>query len=115
MYWYLEGFGDGGMFKDKSEYPTLTRLAYCQCRLRKVFGSIFEEFGWTDIAIIYDINDLHSDVLAASLQTGLQEQKIFPKMFSYYGNEQPSYKTILLEVRKVSRGTFCINVKVRFY
>ncbi|XP_063399957.1 atrial natriuretic peptide receptor 1-like [Mytilus trossulus] len=105
-YWNIPivtGFGDGGLFKNKTEYPTLTRLAYCQCRLRKVFGSIFIEFKWTNIAIIYDINDLHSRVLGTTLQTGLQKQQIFPKMFRYYGNQNTSYKDILLQVKKVSR------------
>ena len=54
---YLKGLGDGGEFKNKTDYPTMTRFAYCQCRLRKVFGSVFKHFEWTDIVIIYDADD----------------------------------------------------------
>ncbi|XP_026685433.1 atrial natriuretic peptide receptor 3-like [Diaphorina citri] len=40
---------NSGIFKDKSEYPTLTRMSYCQCRLKIVFSSIFNEFGWKHV------------------------------------------------------------------
>ncbi len=32
----ISGLGDSGRFKWRWDFPTLTRLAYCQCRLRKV-------------------------------------------------------------------------------
>lgn len=48
------------MFKDKSKYPTLTRMSYCQCRLKLVFGSIFRQFGWTHVALLLDRSDLFS-------------------------------------------------------
>ena len=101
---FYTGLGDGGIFKNKTDYPTLTRLAYCQCRLRKVFGSVFEEFGWIDIAIIYDVHDVHSDVLGSTLKAGLQKQNIFPKMFPYYGRENHDFAGILNVVKQVSRG-----------
>lgn len=49
-----------GMFKDKSKYPTLTRMSYCQCRLKLVFASIFREFGWKHVALLLDRSDLFS-------------------------------------------------------
>lgn len=49
-----------GIFKDKSEYPTLTRMSYCQCRLKLVFLSIFKKFNWTHVALIQDRSDLFS-------------------------------------------------------
>ncbi|XP_021340700.1 atrial natriuretic peptide receptor 1-like [Mizuhopecten yessoensis] len=105
-YWnipVITGLGDGGMFKNKTSYPTLTRLAYCQCRLRKVLGSVFEEFHWTDVAIVYDINDVHSEVLGSTLKVGLQKQKIYPYMFPYYGKDDPDFTAIMKEVAMVTR------------
>ncbi|XP_060072434.1 atrial natriuretic peptide receptor 1-like [Ylistrum balloti] len=105
-YWnipLITGLGDGGMFKNKTNYPTLTRLAYCQCRLRRVLGSIFEEFHWTDVAIVYDVNDVHSEVLGSTLKVGLQKQTIYPFMFPYYGKDNPDFKAILTEVAMVTR------------
>ncbi|XP_069132003.1 atrial natriuretic peptide receptor 1-like [Argopecten irradians] len=105
-YWnipVITGLGDGGMFKNKTNYPTLTRLAYCQCRLRKVLGSVFEEFQWTDVAIVYDVNDVHSEVLGSTLKVGLQQQNIYPYMFPYYGKDHPDFKAILQEVAMVTR------------
>ncbi|KAJ8937178.1 hypothetical protein NQ314_012015, partial [Rhamnusium bicolor] len=49
-----------GILKDKSKYPTLTRMSYCQCRLKIVFSSIFKQFGWKHIALILDRSDLFS-------------------------------------------------------
>lgn len=48
------------IFKYKSEYPTLTRMSYCQCRLLLVFLSIFKEFNWSHVALIKDRSDLFS-------------------------------------------------------
>lgn len=49
-----------GMFKDKSKYPTLTRMSYCQCRLKLVFASIFRQFRWKHVALLLDRSDLFS-------------------------------------------------------
>ena len=64
------------------------------------------EFGWEDIAIIYDLSNYHSDVLASTLISGLLHQNIFPYTRSYYGNQNISFTHILWEVRKVSRSKF---------
>lgn len=48
------------MFGDKTEYPTLTRLSYCQCRLKLVFDAICKKFHWKHLAVIYDKMDLFS-------------------------------------------------------
>ena len=100
------GHGDAGLFLNKTDYPTLTRLAYCQCRIRRVLYSVFVEFGWKNIAIIYDLNNYHTDVLATTLRNGLQTHNIFPYTRSYYGNQNTSFAHILWEVRKVSRSKF---------
>ncbi|XP_048242362.1 atrial natriuretic peptide receptor 1-like [Haliotis rufescens] len=91
----ITGLGDGGMFKNKTDYPTLTRFAYCQCRLRKVFGSVFKQFSWSKIVVIYDVNDAHSDILGQTLKNGLQKGNIYPYMIQYYGDENPDFETIL--------------------
>ena len=49
-----------GIFNDKSKYPTLTRMSYCQCRLKLVFASIFRQFGYRHVALILDRSDLFS-------------------------------------------------------
>lgn len=48
------------MFKDKTKYPTLTRMSYCQCRLKLVFASVFKEFNWKHVALLIDRSDLFS-------------------------------------------------------
>ncbi|ESO97952.1 hypothetical protein LOTGIDRAFT_153062 [Lottia gigantea] len=93
----VTGLGDGGMFKNKTDYPTLTRFSYCQCRMRKVFGSVFKQFNWTDIVVIYDVNDGHTDILGNTLKEGLQKGGIFPFMIPYYGKENNNFSSILQE------------------
>lgn len=39
---------------------TLTRMSYCQCRLKLVFSSIFKQFGWNHVALLLDRSDLFS-------------------------------------------------------
>ncbi|KAJ8957697.1 hypothetical protein NQ318_017589 [Aromia moschata] len=61
-----------GILKDKSKYPTLTRMSYCQCRLKKVFSSIFKQFRWKHIALILDRSDLFSVTVGKILEDGLK-------------------------------------------
>ncbi|KAL3842511.1 hypothetical protein ACJMK2_020515 [Sinanodonta woodiana] len=106
FYWNIPvftGLGDGGIFENKTEYPTLTRLSYCQCRLRKVFGSIFKSFGWTDIAMIYAINHFHSNVLANSLIVGFQKEDFYPYIHGYHEGTNSSFHDILRNVSKMAR------------
>jgi len=49
-----------GVFGDKTEYATLTRLSYCQCRLKLVFDAICKKYGWKHLAVVYDKMDLFS-------------------------------------------------------
>ncbi len=49
-----------GVFGDKTEFSTLTRLSYCQCRLKLIFDAICKRFKWEHLAIVYDKTDLFS-------------------------------------------------------
>ena len=91
------GLGDSGRFKNKTDFPTMTRFAYCQCRLRRVFGSLFRRFSWTNIVVIYDVNDAHSDVLGETLREGLHLGGYVPYMLQYY-SKQDTNKHMLLEL-----------------
>lgn len=35
-------------------------MSYCQCRLKMVFASIFQQFGWKHVALLLDRSDLFS-------------------------------------------------------
>ena len=82
----------------------MTRFAYCQCRLRKVFGSVFAEFSWTDIALIIDQDDVHGAILGETLQAGLQKGGIYPYVIKYYGEQNTSLERLLTEASRNSRG-----------
>ncbi|CAH1786477.1 unnamed protein product [Owenia fusiformis] len=78
-------------------------MAYCQCRLRKVFGSVFSQFNWTDISIIYDRDDIHAMTTGQTLDVGLQKGGIEPYMIQYRGGSDPDYSSILEEASRHSR------------
>ena len=98
------------------DFPTLTRLAYCQCRLRKVFGSVLKEYGWVNITLIRDRHELHGDVLGTTLDVGLQKGGYLPNVIAYYGKENPDFKRILRSASEKSRGKHCsVHLYVLMY
>ncbi|KAL5007127.1 hypothetical protein ScPMuIL_015933 [Solemya velum] len=105
-YWNIAivtGLGDSGMFVDKTDYPTLTRLAYCQCKLRAVMLGIFTEFTWSDIALIYDIDDVFSHIMGDALHEGLVKYNLFPHVIKYYEAQAPRFKHILEQAAAKAR------------
>ncbi|ODM94989.1 Atrial natriuretic peptide receptor 1 [Orchesella cincta] len=75
-YWNIPvvtGLGDQGVFGDKTEFSTLTRLSYCQCRLKLVFDAICKRFEWKHLAVIYDKTDLFSFTVGRILVNGLND------------------------------------------
>ena len=82
----------------------MTRFAYCQCRMRKVFGSVFRYFGWTNMAVIYDEDDTYSDSLGSTLKVGLRIGGYFPTMIPFYSSSGVDHKAILREASAKARG-----------
>ncbi|KAK2153540.1 hypothetical protein LSH36_293g01000 [Paralvinella palmiformis] len=105
-YWnipILTGLGDSGRFKNKAHFQTLTRFSYCQCRLRKVFGTIFSYFHWTDITVIMDRDHEHSLILGETLDVGLQKGGYKPNIVKFYSQNDPDYEDILRDASEISR------------
>ena len=82
----------------------MTRFAYCQCRMRKVFGSVFRYFGWTNMAVIYDVDDTYSDTLGSTLKVGLRKGGYYPTTIPFFGSNGIRYKAILREASAKARG-----------
>lgn len=74
-------------FKDKTRYSTLTRMSYCQCRLKLVFASIFKEFGFKHVALLLDRSDLFSLTVGKNLEYGLKEDGVLKFVKELDGNE----------------------------
>ncbi|XP_071559904.1 atrial natriuretic peptide receptor 1 isoform X3 [Temnothorax nylanderi] len=106
-YWnspIITGMGDQGIFKDKSKYPTLTRMSYCQCRLRLVFASVFKEFGWSHVALILDRSDLFSLTVGKNLEYGLRKNGLLKFVRELDGNsEDESYHLYLRDASMYAR------------
>lgn len=74
-------------FKDKTRYSTLTRMSYCQCRLKLVFARIFREFNFEHVALLLDRSDLFSLTVGKNLEYGLKEEGVLKFVRELSGNE----------------------------
>ncbi|KAJ2948359.1 hypothetical protein O0L34_g7596 [Tuta absoluta] len=101
-----EGTKPQTLFNDKGKYPTLTRMSYCQCRLPKVFSSVFERFGWAHVALLLDKSDLFSLTVGKSLEWGLRKAGMLKAVRELDGNENQSRQNreaLLLDVSMYAR------------
>ncbi|XP_055376635.1 atrial natriuretic peptide receptor 1 isoform X2 [Condylostylus longicornis] len=94
---------DTGMFKDKTRYPTLTRMSYCQCRLKLVFASIFRQFNWKHIALLIDRSDLFSLTVGKNLEYGLRQEGLLSFVRELNGNEDEIYENYLTDASMYAR------------
>uniref|UniRef100_A0A182TFP5 Receptor ligand binding region domain-containing protein n=1 Tax=Anopheles melas TaxID=34690 RepID=A0A182TFP5_9DIPT len=92
-----------GMFKDKSRYQTLTRMSYCQCRLKLVFSSIFRQFGWRHIALIIDRSDLFSLTVGKNLEYGLKDEDVLKFVRELDGNDEEDIEAYLKDASMYAR------------
>nr|XP_029730687.1 atrial natriuretic peptide receptor 1-like isoform X2 [Aedes albopictus] len=92
-----------GIFKDKSKYQTLTRMSYCQCRLKLVFSSIFHTFDWRHIALILDRSDLFSLTVGKNLEYGLKEEDLLTCVRELDGNDEEDLDNYLRDVSMYAR------------
>lgn len=104
------------MFKDKTKYPTLTRMSYCQCRLKLVFASVFRQFNWKHVALLVDRSDLFSLTVGKNLEYGLRQEGLLSFVRELNGNEQEPYEIYLKDASMYARGmqkqhicTFCMS------
>ncbi|CAG9860421.1 unnamed protein product [Phyllotreta striolata] len=92
-----------GIFADKSKYPTLTRMSYCQCRLTNVFESIFKQFSWKHIALIFDRSDLFSLTVGKVLEHGLRKSSLLTYVKDLDGSEDENIVDYLKDASMYSR------------
>ncbi|XP_034654604.1 atrial natriuretic peptide receptor 1 [Drosophila subobscura] len=92
-----------GMFKDKSKYPTLTRMSYCQCRLILVFASVFRQFNWKHVALLVDRSELFSWTVGKNLEYGLRQEGLLSFVRELNGNEEEIYENYLRDASMYAR------------
>lgn len=111
----ITGEGAAGRFNYKENYPTLVRLAYCQCALRRVFGSIFKYFNWTTMTIFTDVSNEFFNEMANTLNDGLRRMGIYPYTEDFdsrhFQNDNKKYMKLLKNASERSRS----KKKYQFY
>ncbi|CAD5118083.1 DgyrCDS6821 [Dimorphilus gyrociliatus] len=103
----ITGEGAAGRFSYKENYPTLVRLAYCQCALRRVFGSIFKYFNWSSITIFTDVSNEFYTEMSDTLNDGLRRMKVYPYTEDFdsrhYQDDHGKYEKLLKDASERSR------------
>ncbi|XP_066996048.1 atrial natriuretic peptide receptor 1 [Anabrus simplex] len=92
-----------GIFKDKTQYPTLTRMSYCPCRLKLVFASVFALFGWKHVALIIDRSDLFSLTVGKNLEHGLRRADLIRFVKELDGNDEGPLEHYLQDASMYAR------------
>lgn len=106
----VSGLGDERQFVDKTHFATLSRFAYCQCRLRRVVSAMLDRFNWTHVAILYDINDYFSKTIGQSIDEGLREPAIgarlnmTPFVEFFESQRDPNYGAMLKRASEEARS-----------
>lgn len=62
-------------------------MSYCQCRLKSVFASIFNKFGFKNVALFVDRSDLFSLTMGKNLEYGLEEEGVLKFFKEFDGND----------------------------
>lgn len=62
-------------------------MSYCQCRLKSVFSSIFNKFGFKNVALFVDRSDLFSLTMGKNLEYGLNEEGVLKFHKEFDGND----------------------------
>ncbi|XP_052131818.1 receptor-type guanylate cyclase gcy-28, partial [Frankliniella occidentalis] len=91
------------MFQNKTAYPTLTRMSYCQCRLVQVFAAIFHQFAWRHVALILDKSDLFSLTVGKNLEHGLRKAGLLKYVRELDGNEEDGIEGYLTDASMYAR------------
>ncbi|XP_046661172.1 atrial natriuretic peptide receptor 1 isoform X2 [Homalodisca vitripennis] len=82
---------------------TLTRMSYCQCRLKLVFSSIFKQFSWNHVALLLDRSDLFSLTVGKHLEIGLRRAGTLSFVRELDGNEEDNCQAYLRDASMYAR------------
>ncbi|XP_054277953.1 atrial natriuretic peptide receptor 1-like [Macrosteles quadrilineatus] len=82
---------------------TLTRMSYCQCRLKLVFSSIFKQFGWNHVVLLLDRSDLFSLTVGKHLEIGLRKAGTLSFVRELDGNEEENCEEYLKDASMYAR------------
>ncbi|OWF54640.1 Atrial natriuretic peptide receptor 2 [Mizuhopecten yessoensis] len=95
--------GTSGTLGDKSNFPTLTRLAYNMNKFAKFYLQVFGQFNWTDVTIMYDKVHVFFRIVGTSLGNEFPSAGISSKVMEFDTNGDFDHKNMLLTASERSR------------
>ncbi|XP_060064288.1 atrial natriuretic peptide receptor 1-like [Ylistrum balloti] len=99
----LTPVGTSGTLGDKSNFPTLTRLAYNMNKFAKFYLQVFSQFNWTDVTIMYDQVHVFFRIVGTSLGNEFPSAGISSKVIEFDTNGDFDHRTMLLTASARSR------------
>jgi hypothetical protein len=92
-------------FDNRTYFPTLTRLSYSFDQIGKFYSKVFELYSWNDIAYLLDYFVVRAQAFG-TMQARALEQVFTEKgiRLTVIKNEGYSFRNVLMEASKVSRG-----------
>ncbi|XP_033760364.1 LOW QUALITY PROTEIN: atrial natriuretic peptide receptor 1-like [Pecten maximus] len=95
--------GTSGILGDKSNFPTLTRLAYNMNKFAKFYLQVFRQFNWTDITIMYDNVHVFFRIVGTSLGNEFPSAGISSKVIEFDTSGDFDHRNMLLTASARSR------------
>lgn len=96
--------GTKGTLGDKSNFPTLTRLAYNMNKFANFYLQVFSQFNWTDVTIMYDRVHVFFRIVGISLGDEFPSAGISSKVIEFDTNGVFDHRQMLLTASARSRG-----------
>ena len=93
--------GSSARVTDKTEFTTLTNMAFTMEKFATFYMNIYNEYQWKDIALIFDDDSSLLDLLARSLHSEFRKSNFTTFLLPF---QDKSFRFILREASKYSRG-----------
>jgi hypothetical protein len=113
-YWnypILTPVGTDEFLGDKTDFRTLTRLAYNYEQLGRFYRYVFQEFNWTDITVIYDLMGKRSvpsknfnRIVGENLHAEFTNAGLTSTLLKFVSDSEKDYIDLLNTASTTSRG-----------
>ena len=93
--------GSSARLTDKTEFTTLTNMAFTMEKFATFYMNIYNEYQWKDIALLFDDDSSLLDLLARSLHSEFRKSNFTTFLLPF---QDKSFRSTLREASKYSRG-----------
>lgn len=121
-YWnypILTPVGTDDELGNKNDFRTLTRLAFNYEHLGRFYRSVFREFNWTDITVIYDVMGKRqipsrnfNRLIGENLHKEFEKAGLTCTLLKFVSDSRRDYLDVLTAANRTSRGRCRVKCKI---